>query len=221
MIVLAGTIGAGKTSLAKALAVHMHSRAFYESAEDNEVLPLFYADPEKYTFLLQVHFLNRKIASIREAQQAENNVLDRSIYEDALLFHMNADLGRASAVEVKVYDELFSNMMAELPDAPLKKCPDLLVHIRISLETMLERIKKRGRSYEQLDFDPTLYDYYKELNRRYDEWYEDYDASPKLQIDGGRHDFVEDPAALAYVLRLIDEKAAEVREDACQSAGNC
>lgn len=212
MIVLAGTIGAGKTCLATELAKHFQSEAFYESTEDNEVLPLFYADPEKYTFLLQVHFLNRKFANIKQASLAENNILDRSIYEDSLLFHLNADLGRASAVEVHVYDELFQNMMEEMPSAIYRKQPDLLVHIKVSFETMLERIKKRGRSYEQLEFDPTLYDYYKTLNERYEEWYAQYQESPKLQIDGDLYNFVEDPQALEFVLKLIDEKMTEIRQ---------
>lgn len=210
VIVLAGTIGAGKTSLTTELAKHLGSRAFFESADDNEVLPLFYADPEKYAFLLQIYFLNRRFESIKQALQQDNNVLDRSIYEDSLLFHLNADLGRASAIEVGVYDELFQNMMEELPYAAYKKHPDLLVHIKVSFETMLSRIQKRGRSYEQLEFDPTLYDYYKELNQRYEDWFDQYDASPKIQIDGDRHNFVADPKALDYVLRLVDEKLAAI-----------
>lgn len=212
MIVLAGTIGAGKSSLTAMLSEHLGSQAFYESIDDNEVLPLFYADPKQYAFLLQIYFLNRRFESIKQALKDENNVLDRSIYEDSLLFHLNADLGRATETEVKVYDELLANMMEELPFAAQKKHPDLLVHIKVSFETMLERIQKRGREYEQLEFDPTLYDYYKELNRRYDDWFDQYDESPKIQIDGDRHNFVDDPLARDFVLRLIDEKIVETRQ---------
>lgn len=212
VIVLAGTIGAGKSSLTAMLSEHLGSQAFYESIDDNEVLPLFYADPKQYAFLLQIYFLNRRFESIKQALKDENNVLDRSIYEDSLLFHLNADLGRATDTEVKVYDELLANMMEELPFAAQKKHPDLLVHIKVSFETMLERIQKRGREYEQLEFDPTLYDYYKELNRRYDDWFDQYDESPKIQIDGDRHNFVDDPLARDFVLRLIDEKIAETRQ---------
>lgn len=211
VIVLAGTIGAGKSSLTEMLADHLDSQAFYESIDDNEVLPLFYADPNQYAFLLQIYFLNKRFESIKQAMQDDNNVLDRSIYEDSLLFHLNADLGRANETEVKVYDELLANMMEELPYAAEKKHPDLLVHIKVSFETMLERIKKRGRPYEQLTYDPTLYDYYQELNRRYDQWFADYNESPKIQIDGDRHNFVDDPVARDFVIRLIDEKLAETR----------
>lgn len=211
VIVLAGTIGAGKSSLTAMLSEHLGSQAFYESIEDNEVLPLFYANPEQYAFLLQIYFLNKRFDSIKQAMKDDNNVLDRSIYEDSLLFHLNADLGRATATEVKVYDELLANMMEELPYAAHKKHPDLLVHIRVSFETMLDRIEKRGREYEQLSFDPTLYDYYKELNTRYDQWYEDYNESPKIQIDGDKLNFVEDAEARDIVLQMIDEKIAEVQ----------
>lgn len=213
VIVLAGTIGAGKSSLTKMIADHFKSQAFYESIDDNEVLPLFYANPEQYAFLLQIYFLNKRFASIKQAMQEDNNVLDRSIYEDSLLFHLNADLGRATATEVQVYDELLANMMEELPYAASKKHPDLLVHIRVSFSTMLERIEKRGRAYEQLSFDPSLYEYYQELNRRYDEWYEAYDESPKIQIDGDRLNFVEDEAARVQVLQMIEEKLMEIREE--------
>lgn len=212
VIVLAGTIGAGKSSLTALLADHLGSQAFYESIDDNEVLPLFYADPNKYAFLLQIYFLNKRFDSIKKALNDDNNVLDRSIYEDSLLFHLNADLGRATDTEVRVYDDLLANMLEELPYAAHKKHPDLLVHIRVSFETMLERINKRGREYEQLSFDPTLYDYYQELNLRYDQWYEEYQESSKIQIDGDQFNFVEDPEAAQKVLAMVDEALAKVRK---------
>ncbi|MFC0361427.1 deoxynucleoside kinase [Enterococcus canintestini] len=212
VIVLAGTIGAGKSSLTEMIANHLNSEAFYESVDDNEVLPLFYQDPNKYAFLLQIYFLNKRFDSIKQALRHENNVLDRSIYEDSLLFHLNADLGRATETEVQVYDELLANMMQELPYAAQKKHPDLLVHIKVSFETMLARIKKRGRDFEQLEYDPSLYDYYKELNQRYDAWFENYHESPKLQIDGDLLNFVEDEAAAKEVIQLIDDKLAEIRQ---------
>lgn len=211
MIVLAGTIGAGKSSLTAMLAEHLGSEAFYESVEDNEVLPLFYAEPQKYAFLLQIYFLNKRFDSIKRALSDKNNVLDRSIYEDSLLFHLNADLGRATATEVTVYDELLANMLEELPNISQKKHPDLLVHIRISFDTMLQRIAKRGRPYEQISHDPGLFAYYRELNKRYDQWYDAYDASPKIQIDGDALNFVESTQAAKVVLSHIDQALKEIR----------
>ncbi|MGX7148143.1 deoxynucleoside kinase [Enterococcus ureasiticus] len=210
VIVLAGTIGAGKSSLTEIISEHLGSDAFYESVDDNEVLPLFYADPKKYAFLLQIYFLNKRFDSIKQALSHENNVLDRSIYEDSLLFHLNADLGRANETEVKVYDSLLENMLQELPFAANKKRPDLLVHIKISFPKMLERIQRRGRPYEQVEQDPALYDYYKELNSRYEKWFEEYNESPKIQIDGDKYDFIESKEAKKQVVQLIENKLAEI-----------
>ncbi|WP_210727824.1 deoxynucleoside kinase [Vagococcus lutrae] len=211
VIVLAGTIGAGKSSLSEMIANELGSEVFYEEVDNNEILPLFYADPNKYAFLLQIYFLNKRFASIKQALAHDNNVLDRSIYEDSLLFHLNADLGRANDTEVKVYDELLKNMMEELPYAAHKKHPDLLVHIKVSFETMLSRIEKRGREFEQLSYDPSLYDYYKELNKRYEAWYQNYDESPKMEIDGDALNFVEDEEAAKVVIQMVKDKLEEVR----------
>ncbi|WP_288504005.1 deoxynucleoside kinase [uncultured Leuconostoc sp.] len=213
MIVLSGTIGAGKTSLTEMLADHLGSKAFYESVNDNPILPLFYENPKKYGFLLQIYFLNKRLAQIKAARATGmRNILDRSIYEDALLFQLTADLDRATQTEVDIYKSLVDNMMAEIAGVEDVKNPDLLIHVRVSFDTMLARIKKRGRSFEQIDENPDLYDYYKELNKRYDDWFDAYDRSPKVQIDGDRFDFVADAEARAKVLEMIDSKLAEVQD---------
>lgn len=206
MIVLSGMIGAGKSSLTTILAEHLGTQAFYEQVDDNPVLPLFYADPKKYAFLLQIYFLNKRFASIKRALADDNNVLDRSIYEDSLFFHINADMGRATEQEVQVYDELLDNMMEELPYAAHKKAPDLLVHLEISYDKMLEHIKKRGRSYEQPENDSSLVGYYHNLLDRYDAWYQNYNYSPKMQINCDQLDFVDNPVDRRKVLALIDEQ---------------
>lgn len=210
VLVLAGTIGAGKSSLTEMLAEELKTQAFYESVDDNKVLPLFYENPQKYAFLLQIYFLNKRFDSIKRALSDNNNVLDRSIYEDSLLFHLNADLGRADETEVEVYDDLLNNMLEEIDRLSFKKRPDLLIHVKVSFDKMLERIKKRGRQFEQLEYDPSLYDYYKELNSRYDTWFEDFDICPKIQIDGDKYDFVEDEQSKIHVLQQIKEKLKEI-----------
>lgn len=209
MIVLSGTIGAGKSTLATILSKHLGTEAFYEQVDDNPVLPLFYKDPKQYAFLLQIYFLNKRFESIKQALADDNNVLDRSIYEDALFFHMNADMGRATQQEVKVYDELLANMMQELPYAAAKKAPDLLIHIDISYDTMIKRIQKRGRDYEQPEQDPSLVEYYHNLLSRYDDWYDEYDYSPKMKINGDQLDYVENEDDLKIVLNQIDTKLSE------------
>ncbi|MGN8066910.1 deoxynucleoside kinase [Lactococcus lactis] len=210
VLVLAGTIGAGKSSLTEMLAEELKTQAFYESVDDNKVLPLFYENPQKYAFLLQIYFLNKRFDSIKRALSDNNNVLDRSIYEDSLLFHLNADLGRADETEVEVYDDLLNNMLEEIDSLSFKKRPDLLIHVKVSFDKMLERIKKRGRQFEQLEYDPSLYDYYKELNSRYDTWFEAFDICSKIQIDGDKYDFVEDEQSKIHVLQQIKEKLKEI-----------
>ncbi|WP_165005773.1 deoxynucleoside kinase [Enterococcus sp. ZJ1668] len=214
MIIVAGTIGAGKSTLTEMLAQNLETKPFYENVEDNEVLPLFYSNPEKYTFLLQIFFLNKRFLAIKDAFSHDDNVLDRSIYEDSMLFHLNADLGRVSEVEVQQYEGLLETMLKELEEISPQKKPDLLVYIRVSFDTMLERIKKRGRDYEQLEQDPELFAYYKELNRRYEEWFEHFDVCPKMVIDGDTYDFVADPVCGEQIVREIRTRAEQMSEEA-------
>ncbi|RMC38760.1 deoxynucleoside kinase [Lactobacillus sp. ESL0236] len=209
VIVLSGPIGAGKSSLTSILANYLGTKPFYESVDDNPVLPLFYADPKKYAFLLQVFFLNTRFRSIKDALTDDNNVLDRSIYEDALFFQMNADIGRATKEEVDTYYELLNNMMTELEHMP-KRQPDLLVHIDVSYNTMLKRIQKRGRPYEQLSYDATLEDYYKQLLQYYKPWYEKYAYSPKMTINGDQLDFMTNNQDRQIVLDQIVAKLKEI-----------
>lgn len=209
VIVLSGPIGAGKSSLTSILSKYLATDPFYESVDDNPVLPLFYENPKKYAFLLQVYFLNTRFKSIKKALSADNNVLDRSIYEDALFFQMNADIGRATKEEVTTYYELLDGMMAELKAMP-KRQPDLLIHIHVSYETMIKRIQKRGRKYEQLSYDPTLEDYYKRLLTYYKPWYDQYNYSPKMVIDGDKYDFMNSDDDCDKVLKMIVEKLKEV-----------
>ncbi|WP_125607029.1 deoxynucleoside kinase [Lapidilactobacillus bayanensis] len=209
VLVLSGAIGAGKSSLTGMIARELGTTAFYESVDDNPVLPLFYADPTKYAFLLQIYFLNTRFHSIKAALQDDNNVLDRSIYEDALFFQMNADMGRANQTEVAIYKDLLGNMMEELDGMP-KKNPDLLVHIDVSYETMIKRITKRGRSYEQIQNDPSLVEYYHKLLDYYEPWYQNYDYSPKIRIDGDKYDFVENFDDRKIVIDQIKTKLHEM-----------
>lgn len=211
VLLIAGTIGAGKSSLTDFLSKEMSSKPFYENVEDNDVLPLFYSNPERYAFLLQIFFLNKSFLAMREALSHDDNVIDRSIYEDSMMFHLNADLGRISPMEVEQYDNLLNTMLRELEDSAPMKQPDLMIHIKVSLETMIDRIGKRGRSYEQVANDPSLYDYYKLLNERYDAWYENFDVCPKMQIDGDELDFVADPQNLNKIMKMIETKLAEIR----------
>ncbi|VTT42380.1 deoxynucleoside kinase [Streptococcus porcinus] len=205
LIVLAGTIGAGKSSLAAALGDYLGTDVFYEVVDNNPVLDLYYQDPKKYAFLLQIFFLNKRFKSIKEAYKADNNVLDRSIFEDELFLKLNYKNGNVTKAELDIYQELLANMLEELEGMP-KKRPDLLIYIDVSFEKMLERITKRGRSFEQVDDNPGLEEYYYQVHEEYPTWYEEYDVSPKMRIDGDTLDFVQNPEDLTKVLQMIDEK---------------
>lgn len=209
LIVLAGTIGAGKSSLAAALGEYLGTDVFYEAVDNNPVLDLYYQDPKKYAFLLQIFFLNKRFKSIKEAYKADNNILDRSIFEDELFLKLNYKNGNVTKTELEIYQELLANMLEELEGMP-KKRPDLLIYIDVSFDKMLERIEKRGRSFEQVDGNPGLEEYYYQVHGEYPDWYQQYDVSPKMKIDGDTLDFVQKPEDLAKVLDMVDEKLKEL-----------
>lgn len=205
LIVLAGTIGAGKSSLAAALGEHLGTDVFYEAVDNNPVLDLYYEDPKKYAFLLQIFFLNKRFQSIKEAYKADNNILDRSIFEDELFLTLNYKNGNVTKTELDIYKELLANMLEELEGMP-KKRPDLLIYIDVSFEKMLERIGKRGRSFEQIDSNPDLYKYYQQVHGEYPKWYDNYDISPKIRIDGDKLDFIKNTDDLQAVFDMIDSE---------------
>ncbi|MFC5452994.1 deoxynucleoside kinase [Paenibacillus aestuarii] len=209
VIVVGGMIGLGKTSVATLLGKELNSDVFFESVDDNPILPLFYtSSPEeierkRYPFLLQLHFLNTRFKSIKEALVHNRNVLDRSIYEDWYFAKVNRELGRISQLEFDVYEGLADNMMAELAELP-KKAPDLMVYLKASFETVMYRIGLRGRSFEQ---DKSLVDYYRLLWSGYDEWVMNhYHASEVLIVDMDRLDVVNRPQDAAELVRDVREK---------------
>ena len=205
MIVFAGMIGAGKTTYTEALSERLGTLPFYESVDDNPVLDRFYNNPKKWGFSLQIFFLNKRFKSIKEALTNDNNVLDRSIYEDALFTEINFKQGNIDKVNMEIYNDLLDNMMDELKGMP-KKRPDLLIYLHGSFETILSHIKKRGRDYEQWDDDPELLAYYKLLHDNYKQWYKKYDKSPKIMIDIDKFDIINDKEkVLDYIVKEIEK----------------
>lgn len=214
VIVVGGMIGLGKSSVAEMLGKHFGSDVFYESVEENPILPLFYtASPEeiekkRYPFLLQLYFLDTRFKSIKQALVQDNNILDRSIYEDWYFAKKNMELGRITELEMKVYENLADNMMEELKELP-KKSPDLMVYLKGSFETVLDRIRKRGRSYE---LDSELVDYYRVLWEGYDEWVNNhYKASQVLIIDMDKIDIVENAEDKHLVIAQVEERLKNIR----------
>ena len=216
VITIGAMIGAGKSSLAKLVGEHFGTEVFYESVDDNPILPLFYtaSDEEiqekRYPFLLQLWLLNTRFKSIKKALVNKNNVLDRSIYEDWYFAKVNKDLGRISELEFQMYEGLLENMLEELNELP-KKAPDLMIYLTGSFETILDRIIKRGRGYE---LDESLVSYYKTLWEGYDDWVEShYKASEVLTINIDEYDYVNNADDAEKVLEMIELKLKEIRAE--------
>ena len=208
VIITAGMIGVGQTTLTDLIAKHLGTQAFFEPVGENPVLPLYYADPKQYGFLLQIYFLNKRFAMIKKALTDDNNVLDRSIYEDALFTQENHREGNISDAELDVYMTLLNNMMSEIQTMQ-KGRPDLMVFADADFDTILYRIKKRGRDYEQFEDNDELRSYYFKMWSAYQKWYEEYDASPKIKIDLQQYDLEEADNRQA-VLDIIDARLAEL-----------
>ena len=215
LIVVGGMIGLGKSSVAEILGEHFKSEVFYESVDDNPILPLFYSESDeeiekkRYPFLLQLYFLNTRFKSIKEALSNNNNILDRSIYEDWYFAKKNMDLGRISELEMKIYEDLLNNMMNELEELP-KKAPDIMVYLKGSFDTVMKRINLRGRDFE---IDDSLKDYYYFLWKDYDNWVNNhYKASDVVVIDMDKFDVVNNEEDKEKLIKAVEDKLKQVRK---------
>lgn len=215
VIVVGGMIGLGKSTVAKILGEHFGTEVFYESVDDNKILPLFYtaSDEEiqkkRYPFLLQLWFLHTRFKSIKKALSNNNSVLDRSIYEDWYFCRKNMELGRISELEMEIYENLLNNMMEELEELP-KKAPDIMIYLKGSFETVLKRIKKRGREYE---LDPELVEYYRILWQDYDNWVQTcYKASDVLIIDMDKTDVATNEEDKKKLIEEVEKKLNEINK---------
>ena len=230
MITLAGIIGSGKSSLTEILSRELGSIPFYEPVEDNPVLPLFYKGNElaakkrqagekdatnPYAYLLQTFFLNRRFMMMKKALQSRNNILDRSIYEDAMFMRMNTEMGNATQVEYSIYQELLTNILEELNHVVPSNDYNLMILIKVSYDTMVSRIKKRGREYEQIEKDPSLIDYYGRLLKYYEQFEENYNQSEMLVIDGDKINFVENIDDRNHILDMIEMKLVDLGNIDC------
>ena len=181
-IAVAGNVGVGKSTLTRMLADRMGWEPFFEAVDDNPYLADFYQDMRQWAFHSQIFFLSRRLRHHHELLQRENSVIqDRSVYEDAEIFARNLyEQGAMSERDYRSYRELYEVLCAFLPP------PDLILYLRADVDTLLHRIRKRGRAYEQ-DIDPN---YLRQLNRLYDEWIDQFTLSPVLTIEAANLDFV-------------------------------
>lgn len=152
---------------------------------------------------------------MKKALQSRNNILDRSIYEDAMFMRMNTEMGNATQVEYSIYQELLTNILEELNHVVPSNDYNLMILIKVSYDTMVSRIKKRGREYEQIENDPSLIDYYGRLLKYYEEFEENYNQSEMLVIDGDKFNFVENIDDRNHILDMIEMKLVDLGNIDC------
>lgn len=194
-IAIAGNIGSGKTTLTRLLAKHFGWKPEYEDVENNPYLHSFYEDMQRWSFNLQVYFLNSRFRQVVEIRQSGKNVIqDRTIYEDAYIFAPNLhSMNLMSTRDFENYSSLFELMSSFLQP------PDLLIYLRASVSTLVEQIQQRGREYEE----SIRLDYLKLLNNRYEAWIEKYKLGKLLIINVDNTNFQE-PEDLSVVIEKIN-----------------
>jgi len=195
-IAIAGNIGSGKTTLTQLLSKHYKWKAHYEDADDNPYLNDFYADMQRWSFNLQIYFLNTRFSKILEIRKSGKTVIqDRTIYEDAYIFAPNLhSMGLMTTRDFENYFALFDLI------ASLIQPPDLLIYLRATVPTLVNQIQNRGRKYENT----IRIDYLKRLNERYEAWINSYNLGKMLIIDVDNTNFSENPEDLRKVINKID-----------------
>jgi deoxyadenosine/deoxycytidine kinase len=195
-IAVAGNIGAGKTTLTELLAKHYKWTPHYEDVDENPYLNDFYNDMQRWSFNLQIYFLNSRFKQIIDIRKSGKTIIqDRTIYEDAEIFAPNLhSMGLMSTRDFKNYKTLFDLMVS------LIQPPDLLIYLRASISTLVNQIQKRGREYEN----SIRLDYLKQLNERYEKWITNYKLGKLLIVNVDNLDFTTNPEDLSSIIDKID-----------------
>lgn len=194
-IAIAGNIGSGKTTLTKMLAAHYGWTPKFEPVDFNPYLADYYQDMERWSFNLQIYFLNKRFKDVLDISKSEKIVIqDRTIYEDACIFAPNLhDMGLMSSRDFENYSDLFNLMMS------LVRKPDLMIYLRSSIPNLIAQIQRRGREYEK----SIRIDYLNGLNEKYEAWIRDYDGK-LLIVDADKVKFGNNPEDFEQVTNMID-----------------
>jgi deoxyadenosine/deoxycytidine kinase len=194
-IAVAGNIGSGKTTLTTLLSKHIGFEPQYEDPGNNPYLLDFYSDMQRWSFNLQIYFLNSRLRTLSQIQKSKKNVIqDRTIYEDARIFAPNLhSMGLLSKRDYENYISLFDTI------SDLIQPPDLLIYLRGSIPALVDQIQQRGREYE----DSIRLDYLRRLNERYEAWYEGYNLGKKIEVSIDGNNFKEKPEDLGVIVNLV------------------
>ncbi len=195
-IAIAGNIGAGKTTLTELLSKHYNWQVQYEDTSTNPYLSDFYEDMHRWSFNLQIYFLNSRYQQILDIRKGLKTVIqDRTIYEDAHIFAPNLhDMNLMSSRDFDNYYELFRIMSSQVEP------PDLLIYLKSSIPKLVQHIHTRGRDYEG----NMSLDYLKKLNERYESWIDSYQEGKLLIINNDQMDFKNNPEDLGLVIEMVD-----------------
>jgi deoxyadenosine/deoxycytidine kinase len=197
-VAIAGNIGVGKSTLTALLREQLDWEPFFEAVKDNPYLADFYADMQRWSFHSQIYFLSRRLRHHWQLLQRTNSVIqDRTVYEDAEIFARNLyQQGLMDQRDYRSYCELYEVVTTVLPP------PDLIVYLRASVSTLQERIRRRGRPYEQ----NIAMTYLEQLNELYEEWIDGFSLCPVLSVPSDDLDFVLNPEHLELITEKILEK---------------
>jgi deoxyadenosine/deoxycytidine kinase len=195
-IAIAGNIGAGKTTLTEALSKHYKWIPQFEDVANNPYLNDFYEEMPRWSFNLQIYFLNSRLNQLLEIERGTETIIqDRTIYEDANIFAPNLhDMGLMSKRDFDNYYQFFQTLKS------MVKPPDLLIYLQASVPTLVGQIQKRGREYEE----NIRLDYLKKLNEYYNRWIAGYGEGPLLIIDVDRNKFAEKDEDMGDIINKID-----------------